>query len=244
MQENSRNRFVPYFNKHGVDGIFKVIVDHDVMCHQAMISNINQHIQAMNLVQPLEMIDLGCGAAFHIAESFQGIESFSYTGVDTSSASLEAAKHNVSVMPNLSEGNFLEADFLETMEKLVSKGIHYDLALSSYAQHHLKTKDKERFFNLVQSLLNEGDHFLLVDMVNQVGSREAWLQTMEQWIIDLEIFPSKMVEESMEHIEEFDFPETVETLQQLGKSAGFRKSEVCYTLPEKEQFYTFIKFQK
>ena len=246
MPDNHRNHSISYFDKHGVDGIFKVILDHDVMQHQAMTAAIKNHVEKLSSRPVLTVLDLGCGPAFHIAESFQSVEAVAYTGIDNSGESLAAARRNLQggAMPNLTRGIFLQEDFLTAMETLSRQQKDYDLALSSYAQHHLSLPDKERFFQGVYSLLKEGSCLLLFEMVNQTGTREAWLQAMEQWIVDLKVFPQRMIEESMEHIGGFDFPETIDTLQQLGGNAGFRKADLHYVLPEKEQFYSFIQFQK
>ena len=242
MQKNGFST-AAYFNKHGVDGVFRIIIDNNIMCHREMASQINSQVMANNFTT-LDILDLGCGPAFHIAKSFYGITPISYTGVDTSIESLKAAKNNISMMSNLTQSLFLNADFLDELARLVEKKVHYDLVLSSYAQHHLNIQKKKLFFELVYAVLKKNRAFFLIDMINPEKTKGAWLRIMKEYMVNTGKFSSDMIEDSICHMSESDFPENVGTLRELGASVGFKDNKVCYILPEKEKIYTFIRFFK
>lgn len=243
MRKSKLSGVIPFFNKHGINGIFKVMVDNNLMCHQEMIDYLNVYVRESN-ARILRVIDLGCGPAFHIASSFYGKKPVSYTGIDVSMKSLKAAQANVSVMPNMTQSLFLNTDILDGLKKQIELGFYYNLALSSYALHHLTLQNKKTFFELVFAILSESGEFFLIDIINSEKNKEAWIKSVKKYIINTKKFSSDMVEDFMNHVVEYDFPETLETLRKFGSDAGFKNSEVCYIMPEKEKIYAFIRFQK
>lgn len=243
MRKNEFSGVIPFFNKHGINGIFKVMVDNNLMCHQEMIDSLAFCVRENNSAI-LRIIDLGCGPAFHIAESFYGKKPISYTGIDVSVESLRAAQANVGIMPNLKQSIFLDTDILDGLKKQIELGCCYNLALSSYALHHFTLQNKKTFFELVFSVLLEAGELYLIDIINLKKTREDWINLVKKYIINTGKFSSDMFEDFMNHVIKYDFPETLETLRKLGIDAGFKNSEVRYVLPEKEKIYTFIRFQK
>ena len=121
-----------------------------------------------------------------------------------------------------------EQDMVSAVEELGRAGQRFDVVYSGFAMHHLTTREKERLFRMLGTLLKPGGCVLLVDVVREPGqSREAYLEgylgvVRTEW----RLLEEAQVAEVCRHVSGYDHPETVEDLVMMAREAGMGTSRV------------------
>jgi SAM-dependent methyltransferase len=166
---------------------------------------------------PYRLLDLGCGNARYIAPCLKRTPPASYRGVDLSEAALAEAHGYLAELP--CEVVLIQGDLLEAVESTAES---WDVLFTGFALHHLTTEQKARFFRAAGRCLSEKGWLILVDVVREEHQdRETYLEgylrfMREQWT---EV-PREQLEEACAHVRDYDYPESLSSLQEMAGQAG------------------------
>lgn len=202
-------------------GVYRSIVDNNWMCHGAIQAAIHEFVVAA-YPQPFTVLDLGCGDAGLIQETFKGIPIAAYTGVDASSAALAEARREFAT--SRFPARFIEADLLGYLANQPedAKDKSPDVVMAGYVAHHLSLMDKKQFFSLAHSTLAQDGTLVFYDIFRRPDeSREeyvaAYLGMMKtEWGLTPDGLGG-----TCRHIQGCDFPETQEIILHIARDAGF-----------------------
>jgi len=181
------------------------------------------------LQKPFKMLDLGCGDACFIAQALANTNIASYTGIDLSEIALEIAQSNMAIIP--CEKHFQQGDFSElTDEFLQQKEGSFNVIMASFALHHLLLPKKDVIFREIAKLLSADGIFVLIDVIRKESEeRETYI---ERYLDDVKKRWSMLSPQEYlivkNHISSSDFPETPQTLYELGIKHNFNRSECLY----------------
>jgi tRNA (cmo5U34)-methyltransferase len=137
------------------------------------------------------VLDLGCGDGLFVQELIRIDPDLEATMVDGAAEMLAVARQRLTGHPRI---GFVLATFQELLSHDPLKG-KFDFVLSSLAIHHLCTEEKESLFAYVNSHLNPGGMFAIVDVVRASTDilENAYLGLWEEWIL-CNCEPSKRAE--------------------------------------------------
>jgi tRNA (cmo5U34)-methyltransferase len=117
------------------------------------------------------VLDLGCGDGI-ITHEILGIDnSIRATLIDGSDYMLSKAKERLKDFPEI---NYINISFQEILKKGQIDGT-YDFVASSQAIHHLAREEKQRFYEIIYSCLDQGGFFINIDVT--IAPEEI----LEQW---------------------------------------------------------------
>lgn len=223
---------------------YSKIVRYDYMCHQEFFGYLNKFLEENFQDTSFSILDIGCNDAFIIKEALKGTNVASYTGVDLSKPALETAEKNLAELnckKSFKQGNYIELFQSSGDQNGSSEEPKFDVIWTSFMMHHLSTEDKRKFLELSAKLLKPGGRFILVDQVNQYGSRNDFLQAVEDYIFKTwsKIEYSEL-EKCMDHCWTCDFPETKEDLLNMFRESGFDKVDLKFC----REFWGYIEAKK
>ena len=196
--------------------VYQQVVADDYMSHRGIHAAIRKFVTG-KMAKPYMLLDLGCGDASAIAETFSGTGLQSYTGVDVSPAALEQAAINLATAPfgvRLVEGD---------LAGYAAGTACFDVVLAGFSLHHLYPEEKRAFFRRIRDMLKAPGYLLLYDVFRRPGeSREEYMQAYcsncaEHW----SGLPHDGLANLIEHIKACDFPETYAALANMASEAGF-----------------------
>ena len=207
-----------YFSK--VD-VYSKICKNNYMYHKEIFNLFKSFIENIFGKKPFNLLDLGCGEAFFMAEALRDTNINSYDGYDLSAESIEKAKSNMS---NITcSKNFFMIDLSKDFLDSKNKTNYYDIIWTSYALHHLNYDEKKRFLKKCFDKLKQNSSLILVDFVNDYTSREEcfrhYKENVERKWIEL---TSEDKQYLYEHVLKFDFPESFSTYKEIGEKTGFK----------------------
>lgn len=116
---------------------------------------------------PITMLDLGCGDSTQIAAILQHHHVLHYYGCDLASSALDVARTNLSVLKDVKVTLSCQ-DMLEALKS--SPEGQYNVVFTSYALHHLSTKEKEEFFHQCRRVLCPGGWLSVYNTIHLVYS--------------------------------------------------------------------------
>lgn len=201
--------------------LYDLITARNYMYHQEIYAAVADLLRQRAPLGPYRILDLGCGNARFLAACLQAAPPSAYLGVDLSAAALEEAASWLASIPNTT---LLQADLLEALEQESPKAPPHHIIFSGFAIHHLTTEAKQRFFHAAATHLTNDGIFILVDIVRGPGqTRAEYLQSyitfmQTRWT---DLSPAQF-QEAQTHIESFDYPETLEDLTTMARTAGFQ----------------------
>lgn len=125
--------------------IYQNVIRYNYMYHKEIIEVLREVLLSK---ASISILDLGCGDSHILKHSISSTHHIEYLGIDSALKALEYSAKNLSSL----DGDIahIHGDFLEEVSHLKKK---YDVIIVGYSLHHLTTKDKEKFFALVSSLL-------------------------------------------------------------------------------------------
>lgn len=203
--------------------VYRAIVDANWMAHREIFNA----VRAWLLVRypgPFTLLDLGCGDAGFIRDTFAETGLWAYTGVDASHAAL--AKAHDELAGARFNVRFIEADMLEYLrENTGPASAAIDVVLASYAVHHLPAREKQDFLRLVHGKLAPRGSLLFADVFRRNDeTREAYLEAYVGMMRrDWAGIPADNLASTVEHVTQRDFPETTAALSAMAREAGFRE---------------------
>lgn len=224
-------------------GVYRSIVDNNWMCHGPIHTAIHEFVVAA-YPGPFSVLDLGCGDAGLIQDTFQDNPIGTYTGVDASSAALAEARR-VFATSNF-PARFVEGDLLGYLANQPEGAKHKgpDIVMAGYAVHHLSLSDKKLFFSLAHSRLAQHGTLVFYDVFRRSEeSREeyiaAYLSMMKaEWGLTPDGLSG-----THRHIEDCDFPEPKEAILAMAHDAGFTNSPL-ELFADKHGFHRLFAFTK
>jgi SAM-dependent methyltransferase len=214
--------------------LYDLITEHNYMFHQEIYSGVCDLLKLRNDPRQYRLLDLGCGNARYLAPCLKQSPPSLYEGVDLSEAALAEAHGYLAGFPGpvtLTHGDLLEA--IESTDKT------WDVIFTGFAVHHLMPEEKARFFRAVGRCLAKSGWLILVDVVREENqSRENYLEDYlkfmrESWIK----VPPDQLEEACMHVQDYDYPEYLSTLQEMARAAGLNASRM---ISRYGQHYTLL----
>lgn len=208
--------------------IYQKVLHGNYMGH-CEIYNILHDLLVNKLQQPFNMLDLGCGDACFTAQALSNTNIAAYTGIDLSDMALEIARNNMNIIH--CEQHFIQGDFsVLSHESFQQKANSFDLIMASFALHHLFLPQKDLIFGEIAKMLKPNGIFILIDVFRkELEERNTYLKrylddVKKRWSL---LTPQEclIVEE---HISSSDFPETAQTLSELGRKHGFKRCDCLY----------------
>lgn len=202
--------------------VYRSIVDHDWMGHRGIFDAIKHHV-LLRHPGPFTLLDLGCGDGGFIKAAFTDTGLWAYTGVDASQAALCKAREELAGARF--QVRLIEADMLDYLSADTSAADRpFDVILASYAVHHLPVREKQEFFRRAHGTLAHGGSLLFADIFRRGDeTREQYLAAYAGMMRNdwRELTPESLVS-TTEHVVQRDFPETIATIRELAREAGFR----------------------
>jgi SAM-dependent methyltransferase len=205
------------FNRHW--RIYQKVLSSNAMFHQVFADRFREVMHTHKPGVPLDLLDLGCGDAGHIADVLSGLPIASYTGYDLSAPALELAQEQLkSIVPRYD----LHCGAME--ETIRHETRHFDVVYSGYAIHHLADEAKAEFVGQIFTVLKPGGLFFLVDVYRPDDQPvEAYTTGMTNWIQStwtfLDAQERKMI---CDHVSGYDQPASYADLGSWAKTTGFQ----------------------
>lgn len=213
-----------YFNKSDV---YSKICKNNYMNHREIFDLLKGFIEKTFNKKPFNLLDLGCGEAFFMSQVLESTKVASYDAYDLAEESIKKAKINFSKI-NCSK-NFHIADLSKDFLNSNDKTSYYDVIWSSFALHHLSLDDKKRFFQICKNKLKNNSFFMLIDFINDYGSRDECLIHYKESVEKKWIGLTKEDKEFVyDHVFRFDFPESFQTYNTIAKDTGFKNAEKIF----------------
>ena len=184
------------------------------------------------------LLELGCGDAHWTRQVLQSIGPVDYTGLDICTTALERARANL-------EGLNCRVDLRHSdlMAALVEPATPYHGIFTSFCLHHLAEPDKQWVFQRVHSWLAPQGSFYMIDLVRRSDeSRQQYIARQEAQIEARWTATTAEERERVRlHWQESDFPETLPTLEQMARNAGFTSMETAYLDPTEAHALTVFR---
>jgi len=200
--------------------VYKSIIDHDWMLHREIHAAVHAFVK-WNYQTRFSLLDLGCGDAGFIRQTFENTQLAHYTGVDASAAALEEARRNFAAVRfsvQLVEGELLRHLALASSQRHQV----YELILAGYSVHHLANDEKQRFFTLCRTVLGPAGSLIFYDIFRRPEeTREQHVVAYTEMVRTAWGLTGEALENTCRHVREQDFPETVAATQEMARTAGF-----------------------
>ncbi|MCX9080676.1 MAG: class I SAM-dependent methyltransferase [Candidatus Methanoperedens sp.] len=208
--------------------IYQKVIQNNYMFHKEIHQVIHKLLLEHFQQEPFSLLDLGCGDSSLIAETLKYIPISCYHGIDLSESALEDAKKKFASSSFdivLSHG-----DFFEITNQIKTK---FDVIMSGYSLHHLPLWQKDLLFTNCRKSLNKNGIFLVYDLIKKDDeNRDEYLERYwNNCKNNRKKMTIKELENSRKHIFEGDFPETIETLNNLASKNGFKQANILYRDP-------------
>ena len=200
--------------------IYRLIVDHDRLSHRGIHEALGNFVRT-NRCSPFSLLDIGCGDAGFIAQTFFQTQIASYVGVDASSSALVEARRELDSVPFQVE--LVKADLVCHLVDKAAAGLQrFDLILAGYVVHHLPLAEKQLFFKRCRSLLATDGQLLFYDVCRrQSETRQEYLNDYVTMIRSWKELSKEALKSTCRHVIECDFPETEGVIMEMAREAGF-----------------------
>ena len=207
---------------------YERVVTNDYMHHQYFFEALISFL-AGRVVEPLGMIDLGCGDAKPAQSVLDAFPVKHYIGIDQSNEALDRARAMLE-----SRGVSFELHACAMQEGVRNLSGSSELIIASYSVHHLSEPEKAALLRECRRLLAPGGLLAIIDVFLLPGeSRSAYLGRWEANArLNFTGLSGSELDELIEHVRENDIPETFATYEKLAKSAGFERIVAVKQGPE------------
>ncbi len=203
--------------------LYDLITEHNYMFHREIYARVSDLLKLRKDIGRYRLLDLGCGNARFLAPALMRSPPAHYQGVDMSEAALEEAREHLAGLTCPIE--LTHNDLLEAAESTVSK---WDVIFTGFAVHHLTHQEKERLFRIAGRCLLDGGWLLMVDVLREENqSRKHYLEGYLRFMRECWTrIPTDQLEEACAHVETYDYPESLSTLNDMAKASGLINSQV------------------
>jgi len=206
--------------------IYQHVVNKNCMAHQQIEQHLHEFILKEYSQQHFSLLDLGCGDASVMASILKDTHIDAYLGVDLSEAALALAADN---HRNLS----FNSDFCVGDLKSFTETIHdqtFDIIVAGFSLHHLLKEEKQQFFRDCQSTLNHKGVLLIYDVIRYHD--ESRSEYLKRYCAQVHSLWCGLDDDSIEvingHITSSDHPESLQTLEEMTQTSGFKSFSVLY----------------
>lgn len=186
---------------------------------------------------PISFIDLGAGDAEWTSRILAGRKVRAYEAVDLSAVALELARENLAALP--CPKRLTQADFAAFVRE---SGQTADVVFVGLSFHHLPLADKRPFLSEVRRMTAEGGGFFFYEPIRrrdedrERGLARWWAESvLRDWVE----FSAEELRQIHDHCFNSDFPEPLESYDQIAREAGFRGTKVHYVSPG--EFYAVVE---
>lgn len=218
--------------------IYHHAIEENYMAHREIHTAIRQHLNSV-YTSPFSLLDLGCSDASFISKTLQATIIKRYTGIDSSGKALEQARHNLNAAGI--KATLLEGDHTHFLPLLDER--KFRVILVGFALYLLPSADKVRFFRDCKTLLRNKGRVLIYDVMRRHDEeRDDYLQryyrhAAENW----PTLNPESLEQLARYINISDHPESLESLTDIARQAGFKHAELLYV--DATGFHQLIEFR-
>ena len=224
----------------GVEKVFKEwqlyskVVQNNYLYHREVYARLH-HFLSDRVAQAFTLLDLGCGDAGCMAQALAGTAVRRYLGVDLSQMALDLAARNLALLR--CEYQLQEKDYYEVVRE---GGIKAEVIWLGLTFHHLPLTQKANFLHGARKILPSGGYLLMFEpTLLEDEDREQFLERTAQirqnaW----REMTAVELETIREHTDNYDFPEKISTLEQMGREQGFSGLTPMFQNPD--QVYTLM----
>ncbi len=223
-----RARTVREFFEHW--DVYGCIIENNYMFHREIYAAVHRQLKIHfpTTATAYKMLELGCGDASCTAKAVQDTPIAFYSGCDLSSAALQKARRNMAEVPCRQE--FTRGDFFEIIK---TEQRRWDVVLAGFSIHHLTNEGKGELLGRCRALLNKGGILLILDPYRREDeTRKAFLQ---RWGENCEAGWTEVPPANRalfrQHIFAHDYPETLQSMEQLARRNGFTRTKLLYLDP-------------
>ncbi|WP_069472365.1 class I SAM-dependent methyltransferase [Candidatus Marithrix sp. Canyon 246] len=212
--------------------IYKKVIKHNYMFHieifQKLQYFLNQH-------QHQNLLDLGCGDAYHIARILKNSHITNYYGIDLSEIALQEAQQNFATIN--CDKQFIQTNLIDFIATQQAK---FDIIIAGYSIHHLTLTEKDNFFAQATIALKPGGSLLIYDLVRCEDETQSdyldrwWKYCLNNW----KAMTSEELSLIKYHIYNNDYPETFAIFNKIAIKQQYKKVESLY----KDDFYELYRF--
>ena len=222
---------------HSQQEIFHHAIAENYMAHREIHTAIRQHLNVL-YDTPFSLLDLGCGDAAFTSQNLPTALVKRYTGIDQSASSLKAARKNLDaagIKAQLLQGN--HTDFVPLINDQT-----FRVMIVGFSLYLLPEAEKIHFFRDCRKHLRKRGRVLVYDVMRRHHeTRENYLQRYYQHAADnWPTLDTHALEQLAQYINLSDHPESLESLMDIARHAGFKRAELLYV--DTTGFHQLIEF--
>lgn len=217
--------------------IFRHAIEENYMAHHEIHTAIRQHLCSV-YDQPFSVLDLGCADAYFTSQILPPALVKQYTGIDQSIEALQSARINLDaahIRSKLIHGDHTAFKPLVGEEK-------FRVMIAGFSLYLMPQEEKIRFFKECGKHLRKRGRVLVYDVIRRHNEeRDDYLKryyehAAENW----PTLNSTALRQLAEHINMSDHPESLESLTDIARQAGFKHAELLYV--DGTGFHQLIEF--
>lgn len=217
--------------------IFRHAIEENYMAHNEIHTAIRQHLSSV-YDKPFSVLDLGCADAYFTSQTLPPELVKQYTGIDQSAEALQLAQINLDaahIRSKLIHGDHTAFTSLVGEEK-------FRVMIAGFSLYLMSGEEKIRFFKDCRKHLRKRGRVLVYDVIRRHHEeRDDYLRRYYQHAADnWPTLNSTALEQLAEHINMSDHPESLESLTDIARQAGFRHAELLYV--DGTGFHQLIEF--
>ena len=218
--------------------IYHHAIAENYMAHREIHTAIQQHLNSV-YDKPYSLLDLGCSDASFISKTLQATMIKRYTGIDRASNALAQARQNLDAAGI--KAKLIEGDHTHFLPLLDDQ--KFRVILVGFALYLLPSADKVRFFQDCKILLRKKGRILIYDVMRRHDEdRDAYLQRYYQHAAEnWPTLSTESLQQLASYINISDHPESLESLMDIARRAGFKHAELLYVDPT--GFHQLIEFR-
>ena len=219
------------------EAIYSHAIHENYMAHHEIHTAIRQHLNTL-YDKPFSLLDLGCGDANFTSQTLQPTLIKTYTGIDQSAEALKTARINLdraNIKAHLIQGDHTAFQSLVGDTK-------FRVMIVGFSLYLLPREEKIRFFKDCREHLRKKGRILVYDVIRRHHEeRDDYLKryyehAAENW----PTLNSIALKQLAEHINMSDHPESLESLTDIARQAGFKHAELLYV--DGTGFHQLIEF--
>ncbi len=199
---------------------YQIVLQENYMFHKELYTNLSTLVKQHFQHRPISVLDLACGDAIFMKPILAGNTITNYYGIDLAEPVLDLAKQNLKslTIPK----TFLCHDFSDCFGSLTQS---YDLIFIGFSLHHLPSvKEKKVFLKNCLRKLNPHGLLVVIDIVTRKNEAiSSWFSRYAVYINEQQCALNiEQRNQVMHHVQNHDFPASIECYEQLGQEAGFK----------------------
>lgn len=209
--------------------LYSKVKENNYLYHREVYTQLHNFLLT-RMARPFALLDLGCGDAGSMAQALEGTAISRYLGVDLAQAALALAAKNLAGLG--CEYQLQEKDYYEVVRE---GGIKAGVIWLGLTFHHLPRPQKAKFLRAARKILPAGGYLLMFEpTLLEDEDRDRFLERSGQ--IRRHSWPALTAAELEtigEHINNYDFPEKISTLEEMGREQGFSGLTPLFQDPDK-----------